>query len=465
MVSVSGAAAAAVVPASSPASSSSASAWAYGAVRNVELSGYFNGPAGTNYTFHVHATFGFAGIFNETQTAPGVYELNTTRVMGSILNITICRPDCLAPTATGTIYHHAWESLTTSSILYANGSVVVNNSPVPALALASSQLHLSAGLVESTSYVAFGVVQVYKELSANLTASDSLSLSPALGLVPLNVTPGTTWTSNATFQQTGQYAWSLNESRLGALVNLSPTYRNNGSGTFQRNGTVYLYGAAPGATVDLGGSAFQAVNLSVAGPFTLREGWILLPTRADVFGSTNQSWATNQTSFSNSSQANVEIGSHLLGVAHLPFGGSGQWWHSRSSSPAVLARSSSLGPSAMRPGSNATYVQGAPESPAQATSDQNCLLTGLGCQTVPAGLRAFITALLIGTGVATIAALVAVATVNRRRKLPPPVFPNASLYPPGGTSARVAGTPRPPSTPAPPASPSPEEDDPLSHLW
>ncbi len=471
MVSVSGAAqASAAPPSSAPAPSAASSEWAYGALKHVDLLGYFNGPAGANYTFRLHATFGFAGIFNETQIAPGVYELNATRVMGSVLNITICRPDCLAPTATGTIYHHAWESLTASSILYTNGSVQLNGSSVPALALASSHLHLSAGLVESTSYVAFGVVQVVKQLSANLTASDTLTLAPPLGLVPLNVTPGTSWTSSATFHQAGAYSWSLNESRLGALVNLSPTYTNSGGGSFQSNGTVNLYGAAPGTTVDLAGSTYQAVNFTLAGPFLLREGWILLPTRADVFGDGNQSWLPNQSSFANSSQANVEVGANLLGAAHLSFGGSGQWWRSRSSSPSVLSSVSAIGPAVSTvaggpAGTNATYVQGAPESPAQATADQYCLSTGLGCTTAPAGLRAFLSALLVAAAVVTVAALVAVLTVNRRRQLPPPVFPNASLYPPGAASARNVPAARPPTNPPSPPPSSPEEDDPLGHLW
>jgi len=49
--------------------------------------------------------------------------------------------------------------------------------------------------------------------------------------------------------------------------------------------------------------------------------------------------------------------------------------------------------------------------------------------------------------------------VSQRRRMPPPAYPNAALYPPG-TAARGARRTGPTTS-----EPTPDEDDPLQHLW
>ena len=63
-------------------------------------------------------------------------------------------------------------------------------------------------------------------------------------------------------------------------------------------------------------------------------------------------------------------------------------------------------------------------------------------------------------GTVAIAVVVGGLLIAQRRRIPPPIYPNAALYPPGGSSART-DAPAEPTGPAPP----PAEDDPLQNLW
>lgn len=445
------------------------STWAYGALAQASASGAAPSGSSGSFAYQAKATLGFAVVVNETHPSANVYVLNISRVMGSIVTVTFCRPNCVNPISSAAIAHRAWESVNSSSTLLTNGSVLEGTTTVPALALERSTLTLSAGLLESASWFLGAQLQRAHNLTAQLNASDNLSLAPPLGLFPLNATPGENWTSASVFTQTGGFGWSFTNRVYGAVVRMPQNFSLHGGGVFLPTGTVTLLGRDTAAPVVLGGSSFQAVELNVAGPFALREGWILLPTFADVFGSTNQSWLANQSSFANATQTNFDVGAHLLGSGHLAIGGSRELWFARSSNPAVSAITSVIGPAvaspSTAPSSNTTYVQGAPESPAQATADQNCLATGVGCPSGTGPLRGLFGLVVVVGAVAVVACLAAVLVVGQRRRLPPPVFPNAALYPPG---TQRGGTP--PTAAAPAASPKPEpvpseEEDPLSHLW
>jgi hypothetical protein len=107
-------------------------------------------------------------------------------------------------------------------------------------------------------------------------------------------------------------------------------------------------------------------------------------------------------------------------------------------------------------------VQGEPETPAQATSAQHCLTSGVGCAASSSGPapRSLLGAVVVVGAIVVTGALVAIAVVSRRRKVPPPTYPNAALYPPG-----AAGPVAPARAPAAPGAPTPPEEDPLDHLW
>jgi hypothetical protein len=446
----------------------STSTWAYGVLKEANFSGTLTGPLGVTYTYTAHATVGFATVITESPAGTGLYEINASRAMGSILDVAICRPNCVVPLATGSIDHRVWESINASALLTSSGSVNVSGTPTPALALVSSSLAVAAGLHESSAYLLGGIPERTDNLSASFVGHSNVTLTPPLGLVPLNLSSEETWSSSSAFAQSGAFNWSILDIRGGALVVHPHTYTNSGNGSFAHSGTLTLSGRDSGQSVDLGGAAFQAVNLSVAsGPFTLREGWLLLPTNADTFSSGPSTWQSNQTGAANATQANVEVGAHVLGSGHLAFGGSGEWWSARSANLLQTSNVSGLLPAASTTPSttsnpNATYALASPESPAQATAQQSCLTTGSSCPVFSPAVRGWFGAIVVAGAVATVAVIAAVLVVGQRRRMPPPVFPNAGLYPPGGPTGPATGPGTPPKSPAEPPK---DDDDPLGHLW
>ncbi len=444
--------------ASSPAAAASAATWAYGAVKTVD----FHGTTDLGlWTYQGSATWGFAVVVNETNLSGSNYQLNVTRTMGVLLDVTYCEPNCANPVAQVNLSHHAWESVNATVNLTTAGSVQEPNGSVPALALNSSQFSVTGRLRESASYVLRGVLERSKLLDVNVTAQGGVVFSPALGLLPTDLTPGATWYSNSTFAGHGNYSWAI---YLHGSVLLVPyTYTDSGSGMVNRSGTVNLSGSDGNPSVTLAGGRYSQVNYTLTGPFALREGFVLVPAGANLFGG-SQPWAANESGNATISSPTVDVADHGFVGGHLGFVASGTWWSSSSSN---IALDDTTGPG--MPAASATpaadsggseFVQGVPESAQQAHASQACLATGVGCPLASSPRGPWGAVLVIGAGVVVVGLLVAV--VATRRRIPPPAYPNAALYPPGQTST-VPPRAGPP-TARPPAKP-PAEDDPLSHLW
>ncbi len=439
-------------------------AWAYGTIRPVAGSG-----AAVGYAYEANGTFGFAVVLNETNTSATGYVLTVNRTMGAILSVEYCAPNCRHPVGTATVDFHAWESLDATLSLTRAGTVYVGGAPTAAIGLNASSLAISGGVHEATSYQLSGVTERAKNLTVTLAGSSNTTFTPALGIVPLNLT-NESWNATSAFSEHGDYAWAISSVLSGAAVLRPHNISLSGRGSLNATGNVSLAGTDSGTTVDLGGSAYQALDFSLSGPFALREGFLLVPSSSDLFGAAPPSWlsenTTNNSGYANVSASSLDVSDRPAVGGHLGFYASGAWWGSRTVNPAIsdvtLGSDAGLSPAtASAPaaaGPNATYVQGTPESVRQATSDQSCLATGVGCPTVggpgaPLGRW-------IALGGAASALVVVLVVLAERRRIPAAPSPNAALYPTVTSSATAPVPPHRPGAPAPPV-----EDDPLGHLW
>ncbi len=436
--------------------------WAWGGVRSVALAGAVAGMAGT-FQYEGKATFGFSVIVNQTNVTNTTYTLHVQRTIGALLNVTYCSPNCQNPTTTATLLYHAWENASAWANLTTAGTVTEPTGNASALALINSSASVSAHVRDSASVVTNGVLLKARSLWADLNGSWQVTLSPPLGLMPLNVTPGTTWNSSSAFALAGKVAWNASYSVSGALVN-PKTVDSNGTKVLNATGTVNLSGSYGGSTLSFGGLAYPAVTFVLVGPFSLKEGFLLVPLPADLFGPSPPGWAANASAATNATTSTVDVAPRAHGWPHLGFTASGVLFRSKAlnlASNGSIALAPAATP-ASSGGGNATYVQGTPESIPQATADSACLSTGVGCPAVPGLSRGSLGgALALAVAVAVVAILVAALVTERRRAIPPS-YPNAALYPPGSSPA-TGPAPRTgprPSTPSPPA-----EEDPLSHLW
>ncbi len=444
--------------------------WAYGVVKVASV-----GPlhAQMGWIYQGNATIGYSVILNQTNTSDNQYELSVHRTMGVRFSVEYCLDSCPSATSYATLNFSAWETVDSFANVTTAGSVLIGNASSPALALENDSSRLSANVTEVVhSYLPVNGVNVLREryLSASVASQATVNFSTPLGLfpLPLAATNPLNWSSAADFSANGstqlEYYYHA-ESPTGSIT-VGPV---SSHASVQPSGQVLVAGSYdPGRTITFGGVTFPAIQLVVSGPFTVREGFLLVPAGADIFGTSAKPWDSNASGETTATMASLDARASEDG--HVGIVASSWVVNADSANVAQVAPAGGSGfaalgiaGSSMYPVSSTT-VQGTPTSVGQATIDQTCLTAGTGCPNLP-GVPAKLLRPLIVLGIAAVVvtAIVvsAVAVVAERRRVPPPVYPNANLYPPGAAGRTTVAPPRR----APEAPPPEPEEDPLGHLW
>lgn len=454
---------AAATPAAAPASAQSS--WAYGIVKSVSI-----GPRFTTdgYEYQGSAVLGYAVIINETNTSSSTFELSIHRTIGIAISIEFCKPDCAGPVYYANLSDRVWESTYAWANFTTLGTVYESSSPTTAIGLINSSSSDMANLTESTHSLlplASGVGAVARSsyLSAMTSSLMAVSFTPALGLFPLDLAPGASWNSSSSFNAHGSARYAYYYSFHGPIktVIAGPI---SGYYSVSPSGNVTVVGSyEPSSVISLGGAPFPAITLTISGPFFVNEGVILVPEAASLFGPSSQPWTADENASTSVQMETLDVKPYFDG--HFGLEASSGMASSSSANPAETVDSVSAGSSEI-PAATASNpiasvpIQGEPESPGQAVSNSQCLTSGFACpgSSLP---RAFTGVVLLGVVVVAVGALIAAVLVADRRQLPPPVYPNASLYPPG-----AAGPVPPPPKARPGAPPEPSaQEDPLDHLW
>jgi hypothetical protein len=429
--------------------------WAYGVVKNVSFSGTtLDGTA-----FEGSATYGYSVILNQTNLTSTDFELSANRTMGATLSVKFCSPNCANPTVSGTIYHRAWESVDAWANFTTAGTVLSDGQNTSAIALLNTHTAMSGSVFDTAQGPLRSAL-----LSANVSANAVVNFTTPLGLLPDNLTAPMNWTSSAAFVASGSYALNFYYHFAGPHVKetVGPT---TVSGAVNRSGEVSVTGSTQGTPALFGGVSYSNVSLEVVGPFAVREGFILVPDQVDLFGASSSGpVGSNESGSASVQMTSLYVNTHARG--HLGIGGS-EWVYSASSLDPSATSVTGTGTegTAVSSGANPignTSVQGVPISVAQGRAEQDCLISGSTCSAA-GGKAALPTGLLFAGAVVAVLAIAGTVLVAERRRMPPPAYPNAKLYPPGApapapgpTSARANGERRPAPTP---------DDDPLSNLW
>jgi len=449
--------------AASPAGSVPASEWAYGAVKTISVSG----TSASGWQYQGSATFGYSVILNQTNTTTdgSTFELSINRTMGVLFTINFCYPSCAKAVYTANESYHSWESEDAWANFTTLGNVTEGTTVVPALALVNSHSTIVGHLLEVDSSTV-PTANRTRSLAVNVSGDAEVNFSSPLGLLPLNLSPSApaSWTSSSAFVASGSAGWGYTYAFVGPVHTVSIS--KSGAVAVAGSGTVSVQGLYTlGNTVSFGGVTYPAIELTVTGPFAVREGIILVPDGSDLFGGSTQPWSGNESGTATASMTAVDArptaGGHFGLVASA-------WLYSASGSIDSGALAGSGAPQGLAPAtSNAapappTTVQGIPQSPASSQQNQSCLIAGNGCPGATSGSGpAMLPRGLLAVGaVVVIAAVVGLVLVAERRRMPPPSYPNANLYPPGSGS-----TARWPSGRGPSDEPEPAEDDPLGNLW
>lgn len=429
LAAVGGSASAAPMPASAPAATT---AWAYGG-SNSSSGSYTVG----NYTVSWSVSVSADVIFNATPNGPNTTELEAQRTLGISIVLTLS-----AGKAYIQFSYHGTEADTAYANITNASTVYVHDLPVKALGIENSAVHGHAALAESL--VASGIdgqsASAYLNVSGKADAQ--VAFTPALGVVPLNLTGVSAWNSTAIANPSAD--WTINYSYAFHGWNDTSASGSSGhSGSWTATGPVELYGQV----LTLGIPQFHdhaprlGVLLSLSGPAHLYDGFIVIPRGFDLFGGARHD-------YNNESMSNVTISQeplfltkgHVratsLTASELVVGGAG------GSVPLAVPGARAL-PAASGIG-NSVVEQ--PESVAAAQSQSHCI--EYGCAGTPwfSGLIALV---VIGGVIAAVAGTAGVIEWRSyaRRK-------NRSNQLVGGYSETMArGTP-PAAAPSPTSLPS-----------
>lgn len=437
--------------------------WAYGfsgsssqsGSNSIVANGSVSGPHNLTFEFTQHATFGWDVLLTQRNLSPTSYELELQRTMGFSYSALMCYPSCSTPVFEGNLSSRGSEIATAFANLTTTGVVWEGSAQVPAVALSDEHALWRGNLTDHATYS-------FQKMALSLSGSQTLVLTadshiavtftPSLGLVPNNVSTGTSWNASSSFQASG--GWNVAGSFTATTANGTQIAHSiTSSGAVNGSGKVGLVGHAGGAVRLNDGSNPLVVLLGLTGPFSDREGVILLPAGGDLFQG-SQPFTTAHASEQSESTASVDFG----GV-HGPHLGLEASATSYLAAPVNAGTAVGAGVSAATgPSSPTALFQGQPESVPQAQQQSQCLLGGP-CPTVGGGPGTGSVTALLGVGLSVAAAVAVIGLVAARRR-------------PARLPRRLTESPLSPKTspaPATSASAVPDapaaEPDPLDRLW
>ncbi|HZY71171.1 MAG TPA: hypothetical protein VFF67_09380 [Thermoplasmata archaeon] len=447
------------------AASGSPPQWAYGFSGSSSQSGATSivsnstvtGPHNLSFEFSQHAAFGWDVIVTQRNLSSTAYELELQRTMAFTYSAVLCYPSCSTPVFEGNLSSGGAEVATAFANLTSTGRVWEGSVQVPALALIDENAAWHGNLTDHATYT-------FQRMGLTLSGSQTLSLvsaahlgvtfAPPLGLVPNNLSAGKSWNSSSVFHASG--AWSVVGTFTGQTPNGTQTSRSIASnGSVNGSGAVGLAGHAGTALRLDDGSDPLVILLELTGPFSDREGVILLPSGGDLFA------GPHSFTSAGASQQSVSTANLDFAAATGPHVGLEASSTAYSAGPVGSGSAVGVGLTAAAPSASPTAVfQGQPESVPQAEEQSACLLGGP-CPSVGSGVTPGIgsPAAWWGAGLSVAAAAAVIGLVVARRR--PARLPRRL------TESPLAPRRGPPATsPAmPPSDPSTTGPDPLDRLW
>ncbi|MCI4319268.1 MAG: hypothetical protein L3K23_03935 [Thermoplasmata archaeon] len=450
---------AAAGPLSPPSTSNGTVLWAYGAQGGSNVSGVHNGTMESRSVY-----FGWHVILTQTNLSAATFELEIVRTMGFTVYATFCNPNCAHPILYANLSVKAWERSVGFANFTTTGSVELNGSAVPALAIVDDHASVNGNVTESLTGTVHRLIGSSSTASGYTAVHDaatvSVAFSPALGLIPTNLSPHQTWSSTSHYVATGSWLGGYLVARTG--FNGTPVGGQRlFSGSANGSGNLSVQGAYAGSEQLNDGALTSAVHLSITGPFDLREGILLVPLGADLFGGAGHDWSGAESSAETADTSALDLALH--GVGHFGLLATATGYAGAVANPNQPGSTPSVTPSAAPSG---VQLQGQPESVQSAQQNSDCLVTstcpGSG---PPSALGRGTLGGLVVASLLTAAVVGLVLTIAARRR---PVRPPKRRSAPGYPAGAAGPTPAAQATSAeaaPAVAETPDAADPLDHLW
>ena len=201
--------------------------WAYGGTAEAAQS-LSDGNVEIGYT----DASNYAVVLNESSDGQGGILLEVTRVLGTSGYFAACYPNCTHPIQSIRATSSGYEFETAVVDLVPNGTVDVNATSVPAMAIAGESLELSGNLTvrflwSNLSTPGDPHVEWFNG-STRATTNGSFVARQALGLVPAAPTPGEGWNGSGSYATN---ASTFYEGAIGYQGNMIAPFRTPYAGT------------------------------------------------------------------------------------------------------------------------------------------------------------------------------------------------------------------------------------------
>ncbi len=363
----------------------SGSQWAYGGWTWANSSLTF-----PNGTLEVTSFFGWHVIYTATNTSNSTTMLEVERTAGAQVTASFCSPGCGNATATANLSIQGWERSFGFVNLTRDATVTLNGSQaVPAWGITNQSGSDRENLTESVDFAttAHGGHALSSYLAVSAATEHAISFASPLGVVPKGVAPGDSWTSSANYTATGAWNASILYAHTG-ILGTTASGRLAPSGSFAGNGSLTLYGTDFGAETLANGETTQAIGILVAGPYTIHEGLLLIPSDLDVFSTGIHPWdgygfgsaalRTDRADLRMDGNAAPQVAAAESGYAGAP------------SAITPVSPPTKVGPAAASAPAQGE-IQGEPENPTVAEQQSACLISACGGATPgPTGPGGFI---------------------------------------------------------------------------
>ena len=244
--------------------------WAYGGQGWSNWTFSFN-----NVTISYNSSFGWTVVFTViSNSTTGITMLEEQRTLGINVWSNVTKPN-----VTVAYYYHAVEIDGAFANITNHSTVYVNDQPVPALGILNASVSACSAISQALR-VANQTVTRTASLNVTGVANASVSFSPSLGLVPLNLTGIYMWNSSAT--ATAAASWNISYAYT-TLRGASGS--GSKAGSLSGTAEVYLVGSRCWAHHQFSDHKSRlGVSLTLQGPFNGYDGFILLPHDFDFFG-------------------------------------------------------------------------------------------------------------------------------------------------------------------------------------
>ncbi len=209
-------------------------------------------------------------------------------VQGTQYTATLCAPSCASPELEANISVFTAFREVGFANLTPQASVLRDGKSVPAWGLMNSRTFLfenTTRLLQWQGEGPFSGRSGFQYSSVAVTSQVSVSFAPALGLVPVSISRGQTWSANVSYTSLGSWSalFHAETPRQGEVT--SRWY-----GDLNGSGNLSALGAASGPPALAPRLGAQAISLRLTGPWEIWNGLFVVPQAGSIYAPVPQPW-------------------------------------------------------------------------------------------------------------------------------------------------------------------------------